>query len=171
MIEIQRLTHLGICVSDIERSLRLYRDVLGCKEVGRLELEGEPTATLNGMQDVKVRAIYLERDGWRLELLEFPVPGWIGPQAPRPMNQLGLTHLSFRVADLDAVCAQIQSAGGGVLTGTRLELPGPTRVIMAFDPDGVRLELIQGPGDPNAIPRGPRPRAAGDRRQEPATKG
>jgi catechol 2,3-dioxygenase-like lactoylglutathione lyase family enzyme len=148
----QRLTHMGICVSDLERSLRFYRDVLGCKEVGRLELSGEPTATLNGMTDCKVRAIYLERDGWRLELLCFSSPDWIGPQAPRPMNQLGITHLSFRVPDLDAACAQLEVAGGGVLHATRLELPGPTRVIMAFDPDGVRIELIQAPGDPNAVP-------------------
>ncbi len=152
-MHIQRLTHLGICVSDLERSLRFYRDVLGCNEVGRLELEGGPTATLNGMPDVKVRAIYLERDGWRLELIEYPVPGWIGPQAPRPMNQVGLTHLSFRVSDLDAVCAKIEAAGGGLLPETRLAAPGsPTRVIMAFDPDGLRLEVIQSPGDPNAVP-------------------
>lgn len=151
-MKIQRLTHMGICVSDLERSLRFYRDVLGCQVVGRLELAGEPTATLNGMPDVKVRAIYLERDGWRLELIEFPVPGWIGAKAPRPMNQLGLTHLSFRVDDLDAACAQLESAGGGLLHETRLDLPGPTRVIMAFDPDGVRLELIQATGDPNAVP-------------------
>jgi len=29
------------------------------------------------------------------------------------------------------------------------------RAIMAHDPDGMRLELIEGPGDPNAIPGGP----------------
>ena len=63
-MHVQRLTHLGICVSDLERSLRFYRDLLGCKEVGRLELEGGPVATLNGLPEVKVRAIYLERDGW-----------------------------------------------------------------------------------------------------------
>jgi catechol 2,3-dioxygenase-like lactoylglutathione lyase family enzyme len=155
-MHVQRLTHMGICVSDIERSVRFYRDVLGCKEVGRLELEGEPTATLNGMKDVKVRAVYLERDGWRLELLEFPVPGWLGPREPRPMNQIGLTHLSFRVSDLDAVCARIEAAGGGLLRATRLGGPDrPTQVIMAFDPDGIRLELIEGPGDPNAVPGSP----------------
>ena len=69
------------------------------------------------------------------------------------MNQVGLTHLSFRVHDLDAVCAQIEAAGGGVLRETLIAPPGsPTRVIMACDPDGVRFELIQGPGDPNAVP-------------------
>ncbi len=76
------------------------------------------------------------------------------------MNPLGLTHLSFRVDDLDAVSARIQAAGGGLLPDTRLELPGPTRVIMAFDPDGTRLELIERSGDPNAVPTGPRRREA-----------
>ena len=150
---IQRLTHMGICVSDLERSLRFYRDVLGCTEVGRLDLQGEPTATLNGMPDVKVRLIFLERDGWRIELFQFSEPDWIGPQEARPMNQLGLTHLAFRV-DLDAVCDQIEQAGGRLLSGTRLDLPGGTRVIMALDPDGIRLELLQKPGDPAALPGG-----------------
>ena len=151
---IQRLTHIGICVSDLERSLRFYRDVLGCKEVGRLALEGEPTATLNGMAETRVRLIFLERDGWRIELFEFSVPDWIGPKEARPMNQLGLTHLAFRVDDLDETCAQIEGAGGRLLSGTRLDLPGPTRVIMALDPDGVRLELLEKPGDPGALPGG-----------------
>jgi catechol 2,3-dioxygenase-like lactoylglutathione lyase family enzyme len=154
LMHVQKLTHMGICVSDLERSLRFYRDVLGCKEVGRLALDGAAVDTLNGLSGVKVRAIYLERDGWRLELIEFREPGSIGPKAPRPMNQLGLTHLSFRVADLDAVCAQLEAAGGGVLRETRLDLP-PTHVVMAFDPDGSRLELIQSTGDPNAVPGGP----------------
>jgi len=152
-MDVQRLTHLGICVSDLEQSLRFYRDVLGCKEVGRLAMDGGAADTINGMKDVKVRAIYLERDGWRLELIAFPEPGVIGPKTPRPMNQLGLTHLSFRVADLDAVCARLEAAGGGVLRETRVGGPGsPTRAVMAHDPDGMRLELVQSPGDPNAIP-------------------
>jgi glyoxylase I family protein len=152
---IERLTHVGICVSDLERSLRFYRDALGCKEVGRLEMARGAADTLNGMQGVRVRAIYLERDGWRLELIAFAEPGWIGPQAPRPMNQLGLTHLSLRVADLDAACAQIEAAGGGLLPETRVGRPGRTRAIMAHDPDGMRLELVEGPGDPNAVPGAP----------------
>jgi glyoxylase I family protein len=154
-MSIQRLTHLGICVSDLDRSLHFYRDVLGCKEVGRLEMEGGAADTINGLQGVTVRAIYLERDGWRLELIAFPQPGWVGPDTPRPMNQLGLTHLSFRVADLDAVCAQVRAAGGDVLPETRYEVPSrSSRAVMAHDPDGIRLELVQAPGDPNAVPGG-----------------
>jgi len=154
-MHIQRLTHMGICVSDVERSLRFYRDVLGCHVVGRLELEGENVEKLNGMKGpVEVRVVYLERNGWRLELMEYPEPGPIVPKGLRPMNQLGLTHLSFRVSDLEAVCARIEAAGGDVLSESRLDLPGPTHVLMALDPDGLRLELIQAPGDPSALPLG-----------------
>jgi catechol 2,3-dioxygenase-like lactoylglutathione lyase family enzyme len=156
-VSIQRLTHLGICVSDLERSLRFYRDVLGCREVGRLAMAGGAADTINSMQGVSLRAIYLERDGWRLELIEFSEPGCLGPRAPRPMNQLGLTHLSFRVSDLTAVCAKLEAAGGGLLPDTRIGAPGTaTGAIMAHDPDGLRLELVQGPGDPNAVPGSPR---------------
>jgi len=152
---VRRLTHLGICVSDLERSVRFYRDVLGCREVGRLELEGGAAAVLNQLEGCTLHAVYLERDGWRLELLAFPTPGTLGPAAPRPMNQLGLTHLSFRVDDLDDVCARLEAAGGAILPATRIgSADAPVRVVMAHDPDGTRLELIEGPGDPDARPGG-----------------
>ena len=106
------------------------------------------------MSDVDVRTIYLERDGWRLELIEFIVPEPVGSREARPMNQLGLTHVAFRVDDLDDACAKIEAAGGSLLAGTRLDLPGPTRVIMALDPDGVRLELLEKSGDPDSLPGG-----------------
>ncbi len=156
-MNVRRLTHMGICVSDLDRSVRFYRDVLGCVVVGHLDLEGQPTARLNGMPDVKVRTVYLERDGWRLELIEYEVPDWVGEREPRPMNRLGVTHLAFRVDDLDATCAAIEAGGGGLLGETRLDLPGPVRVIMAYDPDGVRLELLQKAGDPAALPGGVTP--------------
>jgi catechol 2,3-dioxygenase-like lactoylglutathione lyase family enzyme len=152
-MNVQRLTHMGLCVSDLERSLRFYCGVLGCEEVGRMDLQGGMVDTLNGIEGTKVRTVYLERDGWRLELMQYDAPGFEGPDTPRPMNQLGLTHLSFRVDDLDAVCAALEAAGGRLLPETRIGEPGaPMRVIMATDPDGMRLELIQGPGDPNAVP-------------------
>jgi len=150
---VQRLTHLGICVSDLERSLRFYRDVLGCREVGRLSMEGAAAEAVLGLEGVKLEAVYLERDGWRLELMAFPEPGCVGPAQPRPMNQLGPTHLSLRVDDLDAVCGRLEAAGGGLLPGSRTGRPDAgTSAVMAHDPDGTRLELVQGPGDPNAVP-------------------
>jgi catechol 2,3-dioxygenase-like lactoylglutathione lyase family enzyme len=156
-MSVKMLTHIGICVSDLGRARSFYTEVLGFKEVGGLLTSGETVDALLGLAGVDVEAIYLERDGFRLELMHYRSPGHQGQAQPRPMNLLGLTHLSLRVADLDAICARIEAAGGRILRETWQELPGRnTRVVMGTDPDGTRLELIQAPGDPSLIPQVPR---------------
>ena len=65
------------------------------------------------------------------------------------MNQLGLTHLSVRVADVDATAARIRELGGAVHEHTRCKFDGPdgstSDFVYCTDPDGVRIEPI-GPG-------------------------
>jgi predicted enzyme related to lactoylglutathione lyase len=67
------------------------------------------------------------------------------------MNQLGLTHLSVRVDDVDAVAAVVEARGGSVVSGTRTILgDGETSLDLVYctDPDGVRIELMKLPGSP-----------------------
>ena len=66
---IQRFSHVGICVSDLDRSLAFYRDALGFHEVGRLDVTGDAPETLLGLRDVDLEAVFLERDGVRIELI------------------------------------------------------------------------------------------------------
>jgi catechol 2,3-dioxygenase-like lactoylglutathione lyase family enzyme len=68
---IQRFSHVGICVSDLDRSLAFHRDALGFREVGRLDVTGEAPETLLGLRDVALEAVFLERDGVRIELLHY----------------------------------------------------------------------------------------------------
>ena len=150
---IRRFSHLGLCVADLERALRFYRDGLGFRERSSLDVAGAPAETLLALRDVKLRAVYLERDGLRLELLHFASPGSCGGAAIRPMNQLGLTHLSFRVDDLDAALARLADLGGLALADTRVAIPAArTRAVFLTDPDGTRIELVEAPGDPTALP-------------------
>jgi len=151
---VRRLTHLGICVSDLERSLAFYKDALGFAEVGRFHDAHGHSSLLLELTDVRLTAVYLERDGWRIELLHFEQPAAVGDTDRRPMNALGLTHLSFVVTDLDDAIAAVARAGGRVIDATRMR--GQARAVFATDPDGVRLELIEREGDPLAIP-GQRP--------------
>lgn len=147
---IRRLTHLGICVADIDRSLAFYTQVLGFVEIGRFRDEHGYSSPLLELADVRMEAVYLERDGWRIELLCFAQPPALGDGGRRPVNQLGLTHLSFVVEDLDAVLAAVRRYGGTVVEETRMEM----RVVAIFvtDPDGTRLELIERDGDPMILP-------------------
>ena len=152
-LPIQRLTHIGICVADLERSLRFYRDLLGFTVEHELAVEGEPTDTLLRLRGTNLRALYLTRDGVRIELLHFASPP-APPARERAMNEHGLTHLSFRVADLDAMVAGLRAAGVRVLEDTVLRFPEfQSAACFIVDPDGQLIELVQGPGDPSAPPR------------------
>jgi catechol 2,3-dioxygenase-like lactoylglutathione lyase family enzyme len=150
-LAIQCIAHVGICVSDLERSRRFYRDGLGFKEVARLQTSSPPTRQLLQMKDVELHAAFFERDGLRLELLHYPRPGVTAGERPRPMNQLGITHIALRVDDVEATIAALVRAGATWLEGTTIENPEfQARAAMVVDPDGTRLELIQAPIDPRA---------------------
>jgi len=149
-----RLTHIGICVSDWERSVRFYRDILGFTYLSELRVAGEPSNTLLQLDNVELRAVYLERDGTRIELLHYASPGHRGDGSARPMNQLGLTHLSLRVDNLAATLVDLEKAGVQILRRTHIDIPAfAAAAIFVADPDGTLIELVQSPGDP-ALPPG-----------------
>ena len=138
------VSHIGICVSDLDASLRFYCEGLGFDEVASHEV-GEEFAALMEVDGVRLRSRMIRRDGVTLELLDYVAPGITGSADRRPMNQLGLTHLSLRVDDVESVAATIEALGGTVVR--------PTRTTFAFgeasldflyctDPDGVRIELM-----------------------------
>ncbi len=146
---IKYMMHVGLCVSDLNRSIRFYRDGLGFEEAGGLEISGEPTASLVEIPDLELRAVYLDRDGLRIELLHYSSPGSVGVAEARPMNQLGLTHMAVRVENLDDAIAKLTALGGTALEHTRIRDPEyNSEIIYLTDPDGTRLELVQVPNDP-----------------------
>lgn len=150
---LQRLTHIGICVGDLDRSLRFYRDLLGFRLEHELSVAGEPTDTLLRLRGTDLHAVYLTRDGVRIELLHFARPGVV-ERPERVMNEPGLTHLSFRVADLRATLEALRAAGTTVLDDTVLEFPDfGAAACFVRDPDGQLIELVQSPGDPSAPPQ------------------
>ena len=137
-------SHLGICVSDLERSLHFYRGALGFTEVAAHEV-GTEFGGLMELDDLALSSRMLHADGVTLELLGYASPSVEGDAVRRPLNRLGLTHLSFRVADLAAVATRIEEFGGAVIghTRTTLDLGGTVlEFVYCTDPDGVRIELM-----------------------------
>ena len=150
---VQRFSHLGLCVADLARARRFWCEGLGFREVGTLRVAGEPSARLLELPGVELDAVYLERDGVRLELLHYPTPGTTGTTEPRPMNALGLTHLSFRVEDVGATTAALVALGAHERVGTRVGNPElAAGAVFLTCPDGARIELVSMPGDPAHLP-------------------
>ncbi len=142
-------SHLGICVADLDRAHRFYREGLGLEEVARHEV-GEQFAALMELDGVSLTSVMLRRGGLTVELLGFAHPRPVGTAERRPLNQLGLTHLSFRVDDLEAVATRLVALGGVLVESSRTPLPmGEVTLDFVYltDPDGTRIELMQLPGD------------------------
>ena len=137
-------SHLGICVSDLDVSLRFYCAGLGFTEVAAHEV-GEEFAALMEVDGLRLRSRMIAKDGVTLELLGFDAPGVTGDGSRRPMNRRGLTHLSLRVDDVASTAATVEALGGTVHRDTRTSIPlGEVTLDFVYctDPDGVRIELM-----------------------------
>ena len=92
-----------------------------------------------------VTSQFIRRGTVAIELLAFSEPAPFGDGLRRAVNQLGLTHLSFRVADVDAVAAKVVELGGALVESSRttIDFGGtPLEFVYCTDPDGVRVELM-----------------------------
>ena len=141
-------SHFGICVSDLGRSTRFYCEVLGVVPAESHQI-GDEFGPLMGLEGVGLRSQFLRGDGLSIELLGFDSPSPVGDPVARPLHQLGLTHLSITVDDVDAAAALVERWGGAVLSETRtaLALPGADAdFLYCTDPDGTRIELMRLPG-------------------------
>jgi catechol 2,3-dioxygenase-like lactoylglutathione lyase family enzyme len=146
-----RLSHRGICVSDLNASERFYRDALGFGD--HLDyglIEGPEMARTMQLADVRVRCKMLRHpDGPVIELLHFLHPVGFGDRTRRSTLQYGLVHLSFYVDDIDKAADRIAAAGGAVHEDTRAHYTeGRTTMLYCTDPDGVRIELMHSEGVP-----------------------
>ena len=138
------VSHIGICVSDLDASLRFYCEGLGFVE-GASHDVGQEFAALMEVDGVRLRSRMIARDGVTIELLGFDAPGVTGDGSRRPMNMLGLTHLSLRVGDVEGTAATIEALGGTVVRETRTTFAfGDSTLDFVYctDPDGVRIELM-----------------------------
>ena len=134
-------SHIGLCISDMQRSTRFYTEALGFVLSHSVE-GGPPFDIMTELPELELRASFLKRDGVMIELLQYVRPGTVGPAERRPMNQLGLTHLSLTVDDMAAVTDLIGKYGGRVYSQTRVKTPMGD-MMFCTDPDGVRIELWQ----------------------------
>ena len=130
--------HIGHCVADLARSRAFYEGALGFTHQRDLDVPDAPASQLLRVPSpVGMTAVYLERDGFVLELLHFAREG-NAPQRERSFTEPGLTHLSFSVEDMSATCALVREHGGQVLDDT--DVGG--LAIMVRDPDGQPSRLL-----------------------------
>jgi lactoylglutathione lyase len=129
--------HVGLCVSDRERSRRFYEGLLGFQFWWELDLPDAGTAQLLQLaKPIGVRATYLMRDGLVLELIDYSKRE-VQTGRTRVMDEAGLTHISLSVPDLGGVLEMVGDFGGSVVKETVSD-----QFAMIRDPDGQLIELL-----------------------------
>jgi lactoylglutathione lyase len=137
-------SHFGVCVSDLARSVRFYCDALGFEKADSHTI-GSEFARLMDLPDVAVTSQFIRKGTTNIELLGFTEPSPFGDTTPRAINQLGMTHLSFLVNDVEAAAVRVAELGGSILETSRTTIDlGGTELEFVYctDPDGVRIELM-----------------------------
>ncbi len=140
------MDHFGVTVSDIERALAFWRDLLGLEEAGRGVVEWEHLDRLVALPKTKIEWVELKiPEGGTIELSQYHRP--VGtPVAPGEENEPGRSHLSLLVDDLASALASLRAAGVRAQTDP-VEIPVGSyaggKAAYVFDPDGVEVELIE----------------------------
>jgi diaminopimelate decarboxylase len=140
------LDHVSVTSGELDRSLAFYCDLLGLRLRARGEAHGAKEFEITGIPNPSVRWADLELPhGQVLELIEYVDPRG-EPSRPKT-NDPGATHISLRVADVDAIYERLREANVSVRSEpVKITAPGAwqgVRCFYASDPDGVTLELIQ----------------------------
>ncbi len=140
-----RLLHYSHCVSDLARSRAFYVDVLGFEVVAEFDFDDPDTARVMGVPGCAFTGVFMKRDGMRIELIGFTAPPPARTVRRRQANEIGHSHLSFYVANLDEALAELRGKGVPVDDDTRTVLPSGIECCVVRDPDGFPIEIVQQP--------------------------
>lgn len=142
--------HVGLTVTDMDRSLYFYRDILGLKYQGELIMDGRETEVMFQQRNCKARVAYLNGSDMLqappVELIQFlnvPVQ-----RIPADLFTTSISELCFYSSDADAVYRQLVAYGVDCLSQpqefdfTKAGF-GRSKAFYFRDPDNIILEVMQ----------------------------
>jgi catechol 2,3-dioxygenase-like lactoylglutathione lyase family enzyme len=148
---IKGIEHVALSVSDLERSIAFYRDLIGLDLLRIIEAPPERgLGRIVGLPGCSARIAHLVSGTFMLELFEYRRPR--GRSIPPEHSQAdhGFSHIGLVSSDLAADAARLRAAGAR-LFGEPVEFRPGVWVVYFHGPDGEVCELRQTPdGDSRA---------------------
>ena len=150
------VSHIAVCVADLERSLHFYRDLLGLtvRMHTTQDMARRPGAESAEMyqrprQSRTVANVYFDDpDTTEPFLVLTSHPGDRVEGDPIKLDQIGISHISFGVEDVRAYAEELVSKGVP-LAGTLDDFTddqGVMRTFFVYDPDGILVQFDRGAG-------------------------
>lgn len=145
------ILHTGLTVSDLDRSIAFYRDLLGLELITRWDSSQPYLRAVVGYPDAELRIALLrlpeERGGGpshHIELLEYRRPR--GQRGDANTYNPGNGHVAFMVDDLQATYADLKAKGVRFKSAPVRITHGRNtgaKAVYLFDPDDITLEMIE----------------------------
>jgi catechol 2,3-dioxygenase-like lactoylglutathione lyase family enzyme len=139
--------HTGFTVSNLDRSLAFWQDVLGFELSHRPHQTGALASEITGVPGAEISIAVLKGYGHKIELLEYSAPADRKKVLLRPCD-VGFVHVAIVVDNLDAILETIAKSGWKAAGQPQTLIAGPNagkRVVYVRDPDGTTIEFMQSP--------------------------
>ena len=140
------VTHIGICVRDMDKSLSFYCDALGMKVLGDCATDPTEGGRLHNYKHSRKTRRWVSLsygDSATPTLTLTSHPGEDPDGQPILLDQIGISHLSFGVADVKTLADELISKGFE-LAGPReafTNADGEIKSIYVRDPDGILVQF------------------------------
>jgi catechol 2,3-dioxygenase-like lactoylglutathione lyase family enzyme len=147
---------VGMTVSDADRSIEFFANVLTFEKISDVEVAGEDYEHLEGVFGLRMRVVRMRLGAASIELTEYLAPRGRPIPADSRSNDRWFQHVAIIVADMDRGYGRLRdhkvehaSSGPQLLPKT---IPGAAgiRAFYFKDPDGHSLEILQFPPDKGA---------------------
>ncbi len=151
--QVRSVEAIGITVTDLDRSVKFYTEVLKFQLVSEKEMAGEEVESLFNVFGARIRVATLKLGEERIELTDYLTPGGRKIPEDAKSNDLIFQHIAIVVSDMDSAYRWLrQNHVQQVSTGPQTLPPSIPEAagVKAFyfqDPDGHNLEVIYFPSD------------------------
>ncbi len=140
---------IGLVVSNTERAIAFYRDVLGFEHVSSFEVPADMgfESGLTNMRPFKAEVLHLPGTdpATKIKLIQFS-DAVMCCDTSYIHTVRGVRYLTLRVADIDAALAKAEAAGAHPIARGPTEMPPELRkgiwLAVLRDPDGNMIELV-----------------------------
>jgi catechol 2,3-dioxygenase-like lactoylglutathione lyase family enzyme len=148
---------VGMTVSDMDRAIDFYSNVLSFKKVSDVEVLGKEYEQLQGLFGVRLRVVKLQLGNELIELTEYLTPKGRPIPIDSRSNDRWFQHIAIAVSDMDKAYQHLRKYKVQHASTAPQRIPDSNKAaagIRAFyfkDPDGHNLEIIYfppGKGDP-----------------------
>lgn len=153
---IKRIAHTGMIVSDLDKSINFYENILGLEFKGRMLMEGAESEALFGIPGVKAEVAYLAPssdggvEGPLLELIclntvegEFKIEKNVAN-----FSKAIIAEVCFETDDIEEKYKQMKNAGVKFISAPQTfdyssQNMGVSKAAYFYDPDGIIQELLE----------------------------